>query len=162
MTNPMMTAMTDQLREEHASLQRAVKQSRRAFEQSPESAFAKAGREVMDDYDAMRKAGVSQEDAVKGIEAVLRAIWPKPVSKFSDVCEVCGDTGYQEHTCWHEHRCARDRHRDWHPAQEHAYVSPCDCQRGDRFRPRPYAPQDEIAAVARSKAKPKGFTRYGR
>jgi len=152
----------DPLRDEHASLQRAVSASRRAFVQSPDSAFVKAGREVMDDYAAMRKAGVSREDAVKGIESVLRAIWAKPVSKFQDTCDLCGDTGYQEHTCWHEQRCERDRHRDWHPSQEHVYVSPCGCTKGDRFRPPQYAPEDEIAALGRTSKPRKGFTRYGR
>lgn len=153
--------MTDLLRQEHDSLQRAVKLSRRQFEQSPESAFAKAMREAMDDYSTMRQSGVAREDAVKGLEAVLRAMWPKPPSKFDVNCHGCEDTGWRFMACWDQQRCGRKWCAE-HAAMEHGYVTACECDKGDRFRPRLYAPEDEIAAAGKvRKPKPRGFTRVG-
>jgi hypothetical protein len=152
--------VTDALREEHAALQRAVKQSRRQFTAS-DSAFVRDGWAAMDDYQKMRQEGVSRDDAVKGIEAVIRSAWPKAVSKFSSECQACDDTGWHEQTCWSEQRCTRKGCVD-NPAREHQYVSACYCPKGDRFKPKQYAPEDEIAAVGRTQRKPKGFTRYGR
>lgn len=153
--------MTDLLRQEHESLQRAVKLSRRQFEASPDSAFVKAMREAMDDYSAMRKAGVSRDDAVKGLEAVLRATWPKPPSRFDSNCHGCEDTGWRLMACWEQQRCGRRTCAD-NPALEHGYATACECDKGARFRPRQYAPEDEIAAVGKTrKPKPRGFSRVG-
>lgn len=153
----------DALRQEHESLQRAVQLSRRQFTVAPESAFVRAMLDAMDDYARVRKEGVSREDGVRGIEQVLRATWPKPPSKFSAGCEGCEDTGWRELTCWSEHRCGRQSCVEGHPSREHRYVEPCGCEKGDRFRPRVHVADDEIAAVGRTrKAKPRGFTRFGR
>lgn len=155
--------MTDHLRDEHESLQRAVQQSRKAFAAGPASPFVKAMQDTMDEYLRMRKEGVSREDAVKGIEAVLREVWPKPTTKFPPACDGCEGTGWHRRTCWHEQRCGRLRCQQLHPAWEHFYVVPCHCTDGDRFRPRAVESDDEIAAMSRTetrKPKPRGFTRW--
>lgn len=153
----------DQLREEHESLQRAVKLSRREFAASVESAFVKAMRQAMDEYLAMRTAGVSRDDAVKGLEAVLRETSPFKLTKFPVACPTCEDTGWEPRICWHELRCGSKACHDAHPGHEHRHVSPCGCMKGDRFRPRQYAPEDEIAAAGKvRKPKPRGFSRVGR
>ena len=133
----------DPLREEHEALQRAVKASRQAFQASPDSAFVKAMRGAMDDYSKMREQGVKRDDAVKGIEAVLRANWPHAPSRFPSTCDACEDTGWREHRCTHGHRCGRSVCAHMHPAQT-AYVPPCDCHKGDGLRPRVATPDDNI------------------
>lgn len=151
----------DILRAEHESLQRAVQSSRKAFTSTKLSAFAQQGFDCIDQYLVMRKEGVSREDAVKGIEAVLRAIWPKATTKFY-VCEACGGTGWRLMSCWDGQRCGRELCIRRHPAWEHSYVVPCDCTAGDRFRPRAAAPEDELAAVGKTpKRKPRSFSRFG-
>lgn len=149
----------DQLREEHESLQRAVQQSRKKFAASPLSKFAKEGWDAIEQYLKMREEGVSREDAVKGIEHVLRAIWPKATTKFH-FCGDCDGTGWRLMQCWDQLRCGRERCAK-NPEIEHSYVVPCDCTCGDRFRQRVTTPEDEIANVGKRKPKPKGFSPVG-
>jgi hypothetical protein len=51
-------------------------------------------RDAMDDYLAMRAAGVSREDACKGLEGLLRVLLPVQRSWAYD-CEDCLDTGFR-------------------------------------------------------------------
>lgn len=59
---------------------------------------------AMDDYLVMRAAGVSREDACKGLEGLLRALIPVRRSWAYD-CEACLDTGFSPFV--------DDRGRDW-------------------------------------------------
>lgn len=155
----------DPLRDEHEMLQRAVLASRRQFEQSIDSEFVREMKAATDEYLKAREAGVSKDDAVKGLELVLRSVWQKPVSKFHEDCEVCQDTGWQTRFCTHDMRCGRKVCREQHPSHEHRYVEPCACPAGDRFRPRGPAtdPDDAIAQAARGKRKKAtGWRQVGR
>lgn len=151
----------DPLRAEHESLQRAVASSRRAF-QHEAGPFVLAMTAAMDEYRTMRQTGVSQEDACKGLEAVIRDVWPKPTTRYPPACSDCEATGWRGMVCWHEQRCGREScARRAHPSLEHRYVVPCDCTSGERFRPRVWQPEDQLAAVGKMKPKKRGFTRMG-
>ncbi len=156
---------TDTLREEHESLQRGVRDSRREALAAPETAFVREMQGVMDDYSAARKAGTPRDIAIQGIEAVLRSAWPQKPSKFGPVCDSCDDTGWTEHTCTDRVRCERKQCQEGHPGREHTYVVACHCPRGDGPGGRTRAKQlDEIseAMQIRKPAKKRGgFSRMG-
>lgn len=151
----------DPLREEHARLQRVVAMSRHKFAVSTDGVFARTMMAAMDEYHAARKAGMSREDACRGLEAVLRDVWPKPTTKFPPQCEACQGTGYRDMTCWHEQRCQREICHTAHPSFEHGYVVTCECTAGDKFRPVSQQPDDVVAAAGRMprKRKPQGWSR---
>lgn len=153
---------TDKLRDEHEQLQRAVLDSRRHAEAMPVSEFVREMRKVMDDYRDARAAGMSREDAEKGIESALRSLWPKPPSKFGPVCDDCDDTGWQEQTCSVVHRCGRQRCEQGPSSVEHTYVVACHCPRGDGPAGRTLAsPVDQVSEATKSKPKKRGFSRFG-
>ena len=145
---------------ELAEAKKAVKASRRAFTKSTDSVFVKAMKAVMSQYLQARAQGVSRDDGIKGIEAELRDAWPNAVSKFGLDCQACDDTGFVEHTCWHEQRCGR-RVCALNPEYQHAYVTFCHCPKGDRKRPKQRAPEDDLASVGKTAKKRGGFTRMG-
>jgi hypothetical protein len=150
----------DTLREEHEQMQRAVLSSRRAFEQSPLSAFVREMHGAMEDFRTTRAEGVTVEDACRGIEAVLRSVWEKPTSKFAPACDLCDDLGRRERRCTDQMRCGRKRCA-LHPSLEHVYLEPCGCEKGDRFQPRTSVPvESDIAAAGKVKRKPKGWSRF--
>lgn len=154
---------TDALREEHESLQRAVAASRRQFAVSSDSAFVREMKKAIEDYLELRARGMSREDGIKGLEAVLREMWPNKPSKFAPECAACDDTGWREMTCWAEQRCSRTRCQEVHPAHEHRYVVPCDCSRGDKRAGRNMDTPDAIAEAMRvRKPKPRGWSAVGR
>lgn len=146
---------------ELAEARKAVRAARRAFRSSPDSAFVKTMRGVMEQYLKARSEGVSREDGIRGIEAELRAAWPKSVSKFRPECDACDDLGWVERVCWDQHRCGR-KVCAVNPERQHAYVEICHCPKGDRFRPKAWTPDDQIAAVGKTQRKKSGFTRVGR
>lgn len=134
--------------------------SRRAFAESPMSRFEQKMREVMREYLAARAQGVSREDAVKGIEEVLRAEWPRRTSKFL-TCAGCDGTGWHLTVCTHDVRCQRQTCQEKHPAWEHTFVVPCECDKGDPFRPRLVQP-DDLGDVAKTRKRRQGsWTRFG-
>ena len=140
---------------------RAIRSRRRAFAQT-DGPFVKAMKGAMVEYDKMRKDGVSREDAIRGLEAVLRDSWPFKTTQFPAQCDVCDDTGFREVTCWAEQRCGRKRCAHEHPAFEHAMAVPCDCTAGDRHRAKSGYTGEAIAAVGRrQKRKPQGWTKVG-
>jgi hypothetical protein len=112
-------------------------------------------------YLQARTEGVDREHAIAGLDAELRAAWPKSVSKFKPACDACDDTGYREMTCWDSQRCGREVCAR-NPERQHAYVVSCDCVKGDRFRPKTFTPDDQLASVGRTQKKRGGFTRFGR
>lgn len=155
--------MTTDFDQNQAALREQAKQGRRAFALTPLSRFVQKMQEVMRDYLKARESGVSREDAVLGIEEVLRAEWPRKPSKFK-TCDGCDDTGWHLMFCTHEMRCQRPVCQEKHPAWEHTYVVPCDCAKGDPFRRSGLRPErsldDELSGVGKTK-KRGGFTRFG-
>lgn len=143
-------------------LRAAARAGRKAFDQSPLGPFARTMLQAMRDFAEARKAGVSLEDGIRGIEACLRDSWPGRVSKFQQ-CSGCDGTGYHERVCDMALRCSRMKcahaEADWH----HTYVTPCDCTLGDKFKGRStYTGEEQLAAVGRrKKAQPKGWSRAG-
>ena len=143
-------------------VRKLAQQGRRAFEASPLSRFVRKMREVMDDYLKAREAGVSREDAVKGIEDVLRAEWTHRPSKF-DTCGACDNTGWRMTECIHGMRCNRYKCGISESSWWHPYAVPCDCPNGDKHRKRLVQVDDELASIGKAKRrkKPGGFTRIG-
>jgi hypothetical protein len=150
----------DALREEHESLQRATQDARRHSLAGGVTAFVRAMQKVMDDYRDARAAGMSRADAVKGIAAELRSVWPHHPTKFGPQCDACEDTGWREMSCWSEQRCGREMCAKAHPGHEHLYVVPCDCPKGDPKGKGRQRQMDDISeAMKVRKPKPRGFAR---
>lgn len=100
-----------------------IKQQRRKAEKVI-GPFAKAMLACMRDYKQARAEGLSQAEAVKGIEAVVREVWPRPRSEpWRYLCNACGDTGWQEVM----------RHSRIY-GEDVPYVDYCTCQEGQRMR----------------------------
>jgi hypothetical protein len=125
--------------------------------------FVRTMRDAMTAYLGMRAQGVEREDALKGLETVIRDAWPKPVTKFGPKCETCADTGYEELVCRQWARCERAAPKDCDRRGEtftHPYVVPCLCPSGDKLRKRAFqAP--ELATVGKVAKKRGGFSRMG-
>jgi hypothetical protein len=124
--------------------------------------FVKAMRECMTAYHDARQQGMDRADAAKGIEHVLREMWPKAPSKFQPQCLICDDLGLEELLCRPYARCQREicqrKGEDW----QHLYVGPCGCPKGDKFRPKVYQPAEQAASVGKvSKRKPGSWSRMG-
>lgn len=139
---------------------RLAAEARVGFARSPMSQFVARMQEVMRDYLAARQGGLSREDAVRGIEAVLRAEWPGRPTKYPS-CDGCDGTGWHLRTCDHRLRCGRRRCAFEAESFAHTYAVPCDCVLGDKFRRQAKTMEDELAAVGRRKKKSGGFTRLG-
>lgn len=157
-----MSGPNDPLRAEHQRLKAEARATRRSFASGPQGAIARELRAAMTEYHRMREQGVSREDACKGLEAVIREVWPKGTTKFPPTCEVCEDPGWIERTCWAEQRCGRKVCVDRHPSFEHAYVEPCHCLQGERHRRKVRTVEDQLAAVGKTtKRKPGGWRQVG-
>jgi hypothetical protein len=144
-------------------LRAEARRKRRAFARSPLSPFVTAMQACMRDYLAARAHGVSQEDAVRGIEEVVRAVWPVRRSKFPPTCTICDDLGWRVVECHHGLRCGRERCSWAEDAWTHPFVVPCGCTTGDRFRrsgqrPR-VTPEDDLAAAGKTRKSTRGFAR---
>jgi hypothetical protein len=151
---------TETVRDAFYAARKAVRDARRAFAQSGDSAFVQVMQGAISEYTRMRSEGVSREDAIRGLEAELRGAWPKSVSKFKPACDGCDDTGYRELVCWDGQRCGREVCAR-NPERQHPYVVACDCGAGDKMRKRSYAPDEALTQVGRSQKKPRGFSRFG-
>lgn len=128
----------------------AARVGRHAFSRTPESPFAKSMKAAQMDYRQARAEGVSKEDCCRGLEAVLRSVWPHAPTKFPAVCDTCDDTGWRMKTCTHEMRCGRTHCGLQHPAHEHPYAVPCDCASGDKRRKQVRQVEDEYAAAGKT------------
>jgi len=129
------------------------------------SAFVIALQAAMVEYFSFRKQGVSREDAIKGLEVVIRDVWPKQVSKFTADCDACDDTGFQEDICRPYVRCGRkecDRHGE---DFQHRYVRFCFCAKGEGFRRKAHKTPEPETAVAQigktAKSKKGSWNRLG-
>jgi hypothetical protein len=120
-------------------LRKAARASRRAFAASPLSRFVNKMQECMRDYLKAREQGVPQDDAIRGIEEVILAEWPKRPSKFQ-TCVGCDDTGWRLVECNHGLRCGRER---------------CSWQ---KRQPRG---EDDLSEVGKTRKRKSGFSRFG-
>lgn len=135
---------------------RNVRINRSEFQKSTAGKFARTMMAAMREFEKMRGEGVPFDDAVKGIEAVLRASWPGKTTKF-EACPSCQNTGWRLTTCQYGARCGRERIcGNSPPSWEHPYVVPCDCSLGDKFRPVVRSAEEALTAVGRAK-KGKGW-----
>lgn len=92
--------------------------------QSPPVAELQA---AMDDFLVMRAAGVTREDAVKGLEGLLRALMPMARAEpWHFDCNVCDDSGFELRTCYPDMRepCGM---RSCRKQREHTYTVRCAC-----------------------------------
>lgn len=150
----------DALREEHNRLRAEAFEKRRQFART-EGRFAKAMTQAVGEYLAMRENGVPREDAVKGLEAVLRDTWPGRTSKFSARCDRCDDCGWAIMHCTYALRCGRKSCSEYDDTWEHMFAVACDCEAGDRFRHREHAPVEVLTEVGRRKRTPRKWTPVG-
>lgn len=141
------------------TLQRSARAARQAFA-GTFGPFVRSMRRAMDDFRQAREAGMSQADAERGLEAVLRDSWEKPATKFPPLCDACDDVGWREMTCWSAQRCGRKICTDMRDDWGHFYVESCGCVAGDKLRKKTRTYDEGLAAVGRRK-KPalKGFNR---
>lgn len=154
--------MDDELRREHDQLRAQARQQRREFATSNAGRVAREINGAVIEYLQMRAQGVSFEDGCKGLEEILRSSGLFRLTKFLPACDTCGDTGWRYRYCTHQHRCRRRSCEDSHPAQEHLYVEPCSCEKGEQRQKRVMELDDEIAAASRvAKRKRTGFSRFG-
>jgi hypothetical protein len=121
--------------------------------------FVQTMQGAMADYRHARAAGLTREEAEKGIEAVLRDAWPKPPSKFRATCDACDDIGWREVLCWSERRCGRIICARADSSHEHIYVVPCDCPKGEGKGQGPKVVVEDIASTMRETPKRKTFRR---
>lgn len=73
--------------------------------------FGTAMRQAMTEFRAAVEAGVSREDAAKGLEVWLRDHWPTKREAPPAECAVCDDTGYDVRTCSAAQPCGAE---SWH------------------------------------------------
>lgn len=159
----MSSPVSDPLAQEHAQLRAGVRQQRREFAGSVEGKFATVMWNAVKSYLRMREEGVPREDALKGLELVVREHWPRGRQReWKYLCDDCRDTGWKSGRCRPYARCKPD-HDYLDADREHDFVSPCHCGQGDRFR-RQSADMDseaELAKVGR-KRKTTNWSRPGR
>lgn len=87
---------------------------------------------AMDDYLAMRAAGVTREDAVKGLEGLLRVLLPmRRAEEWHYECVVCEDSGFEFRTCYPDtsYHCGM---RSCRKRREHTYTVFCACRPTNR------------------------------
>jgi hypothetical protein len=106
---------------------------------------------------------VSRADAVKGLEAVIRAVWPARPSRFPPLCPTCDDVGWQLVRCTHARRCGRWRCSGAEEAWTHTLVVACPCPKGDPYRrsgTRPVErPEDAVEAASHTRRRRGGLSR---
>lgn len=127
---------------------------RRQFARSTAGSITRALDDALFEYKRAKENGIDPEHAAAGFSEVLRSVFR---TGRSSECDACDGTGYREKFCTHDVRCARRKCSLAEPEYEHAYVVPCDCSRGDRFRRRVSSETDQIAAAGRVSKQPSRF-----
>jgi hypothetical protein len=165
-------SMIDVVKVAHEALQAAVPGLRRTARKT-EGRLAEAYREAMQIMDRQKADGVPFMERMKGLDAVLRAVWPF-TREWHYVCQECHDTGLVMLVCQRGNRCDGISTRTDGPNQqpgkylrfcgkdpdgeyEHDYGRACYCSLGARFRSRPKPTPDDFQSAGKSK-----FTRVGR
>lgn len=89
-------------------------------------------QEATNDYLTMREQGVPREDAIKGLEGMLRAfIVPAREAAWHHECELCEDSGMELRTCYPDSGPACGV-RGCKRTAEHSYTLPCACRETNR------------------------------
>lgn len=154
--------MSDTPDDDVTTLRRAARDGRRAFARSQDGQIATQLKDAWREYERMRREGVSRDDACRGLELILRDVFP--ATPYGPDCTICDDTGWRIKTCSDRLRCARRRCAHADPEWEHTYAVLCDCPKGDAKRQRVLAAEDALAAVGRAqqrKPPARGFRRMG-
>lgn len=154
------------------ALRKSVRRKRKDAHKA-EGKLGAAFVEAMKILDAQKAAGVPFLDRIRGLEQVLRHVWPQ-TREWHYLCEQCRDSGLVMHVCRKGARCdgistridspgarpgkyrrlcAQDPQSDY----EHDYGTPCACDRGRRFREGPKPGPEDFTAAGKSKP-----TRIGR
>lgn len=141
------------------TVQRTVRTNRKAAgkEVGP---FARAVMEALDYRDTLKAQGVSGKDLDKGLEAVLREVWPKGQGDPNDprwaLCAECNGYGLVMHDCPGDATCGR-----YQTHAPHDYGTPCWCDKGRRFREKPKPEASEFTDAGKT-PKRSGPSRFGR
>ncbi len=133
----------------HQMVGRAVRASRR---RTPHGRLATVYTEAMTLWDQLKVNGVSLEDRQRGLETVLREVWPQ-TRAWHYLCPACDDVGLAMVWCPGDVTCGRRT-----PHLPHDFGEPCVCPRGARFREKPKPTPDDFAAAGKQKR----MTRVGR
>ncbi len=154
--------LSDALREAHKALKKAVPKLRRDAHQT-EGKLASAFRQALTLIDSQREAGVSREERLQGLDAVLRDAWPT-VRPWKYVCQRCDDVGWAPAICTPDRPCGRPFRLSGSAGDDytgrgrctpgHDYVEPCLCSKGQDFRRqllKQRRPEDFAQAAARTK-----------
>lgn len=127
----------------------AARTGRKAFDSSAEGRFARTMRAGMAEFSRMLGQGVSVEDAALKLEAVIRAAWPMPTTKFTS-CPDCDGTGWRQANCHYGQRCGRQRCALADSTYWHQFAIACECPDGDKQRGGARAPEEQLAQVGRT------------
>lgn len=112
--------------------------------QKVDGKLAVAFGEAMRIVDAQRDAGVPLTERLKGLEAVLRSVWPS-VREWKYVCNECHDTGLRMGICPGDATCFR--HKAHLP---HDFGRPCWCSKGSRFQVKAKPDPSDFQAAGRT------------
>jgi len=175
-TDPPETPVTDALDQlahaqtpaELAAAHRAVSTAVRATRRRKAKTFgrlASAYGEALEILDAQRAAGVPFEERIKGLEGLLRGVWPQ-TRPWHYACEACADTGLVLSVCRAGARCPGMSTRDGkayrrlcasdpESAYTHDFGRPCSCATGARFREKAKPTPEDFTAAGK-------MTRVGR
>jgi len=154
-------------------LRQGIKAKRKAAHKV-EGKVAAAFEAALKIVDQQKAAGVPFEERMRGLEGVLRAVWPQTRAWHYD-CDACQDTGLVMHVCRRGARCngistridgphsppGKYRRLCFTNAEsdyEHDYGEPCFCKNGARFREKPPAKPDDFSDAGKAKS----MTRIGR
>lgn len=121
-------------------------------------ALSTAIMQALDMRDELKAQGVTGAELDRGMEGVLRELWPKPHGRtepWHDQCGNCRDYGLEMIDCPGDATCG---FRKPHPP--HEFGRPCWCPKGNRFRDQP-SPTD-TDPVKRAAKSPRQLTRFGR
>lgn len=136
--------------------QRSVRRDRRKhkIEYGP---LATAVGQAIEIRDQMKASGMTGDDLNRGLEGVLRDLWPKPHGRTTPWrfnCETCSDYGYEWFECPGDVSCGRTN-----PHSAHSYVRPCFCAKGRTMIEKAIPTPDDTMQKA---SKSKKMTRWGR
>lgn len=140
----------DPIRQAHQELRKAVPAARRKAH-ATEGALAAAFREAMVLWDQQKAAGASFADRLKGLDALIRQVWPF-TREWKFLCDGCSDYGLVMSNCPGDATCGRGKQH-----LPHEFGKPCWCSLGSRFKEKPRH-ADDFTQAGRSKQP----TRVGR
>lgn len=107
------------------------------------------GRIVLDamkEWRDMKAQGIALADRVKGLEAVLREVWPF-AREWKYLCAQCDDLGVKIAECPGDATCGRSKEH-----LPHTFGTPCWCALGQRFKDKPRS-EDDFTAAGRTPAR---------